>query len=50
MHETLHEVLENLSAWQVPDLVPSLARLETAGHTSGWDALAGMVAVARTAQ
>ena len=49
-HEALHEVLENLSAWQAPDLHPSLSRLDTVGHTSGWDALAGIVAVARTAQ
>lgn len=47
VHEALHEVLENLSAWQVPDLHPSLARLDAVGHTSGWDALAGVVAVAR---
>jgi Protein of unknown function (DUF2877) len=47
-HEALHEVLENLSAWQAPDLHPSLARLDAVGHTSGWDALAGIVAVART--
>jgi hypothetical protein len=50
VHEALHEVLENLSAWQVPDLHPSLGRLDAVGHTSGWDALAGIVAVARTAQ
>jgi hypothetical protein len=50
VHEALHEVLENLSAWQVPDLHPSLARLDAVGHTSGWDALAGIVAVAKTAQ
>ncbi len=50
MHETLHAVLENLSAWQVPDLYPSLARLDAVRQTSGWDALAGVVAVARTAQ
>jgi hypothetical protein len=48
-HEALHEVLENLSAWQVPDLLPSLGRLDAVGHSSGWDALAGIVAVARTA-
>jgi hypothetical protein len=48
VHEALHEVLENLSAWQVPDLHPGLARLDAVGHTSGWDALAGVVAVART--
>jgi len=48
VHEALHEVLENLSAWQVPDLHPSLARLDAVGHTSGWDALAGVVAVARS--
>ena len=49
-HEALHEVLDNLSAWQAPDLHPSLSRLDAVGHTSGWDALAGIVAVARTAQ
>src|SRR5918992_1191582 len=50
VHEALHAVLENLAAWQPPDLHPSLAKLETVGHSSGWDALAGIVAVARTAQ
>ena len=50
VHEALHEVLDNLSAWQAPDLHPSLARLDAVGHTSGWDALAGVIAVARTAQ
>lgn len=50
MHEALHEVLDNLSAWQTPDLHPCLARLDAVGHSSGWDALAGIVAVARTAQ
>ena len=49
-HEALHEVMDNLSAWQAPDLHPSLSRLDAVGHTSGWDALAGIVAVARTAQ
>jgi len=49
-HEALHEVMDNLAAWQAPDLHPSLARLDAVGHTSGWDALAGIVAVARTAQ
>jgi hypothetical protein len=39
-----------LSAWQVGDLAPSLARLDAVGHTSGWDALAGVVAVAKSAQ
>ena len=50
VHEALHEVLENLSAWQAPDLHPGLAKLDALGHTSGWDALAGIVAVAKTAQ
>ena len=49
-HEALHQVLDNLSAWQAPDLLPSLASLDAVGHTSGWDALAGVVAVARTAE
>lgn len=46
-HEALHRVLEDLSAWQTPDLVPGLADLDALGHTSGWDALAGVVAVLR---
>jgi hypothetical protein len=50
MHEALHEVLRDLSAWEAPDLLPNLARLDAVGHTSGWDALAGIVAVARTSQ
>ena len=49
-HEALHGLLEDLSAWEVPDLHPALARLDAVGHSSGWDALAGVVAVARTAQ
>ena len=50
VHETLHQVLADLSAWETPDLLPSLSRLDAVGHTSGWDALAGIVAVARTSQ
>ena len=50
MHEALHAVLEDLAAWQTPDLQPALARLDAVGHCSGWAALAGVVAVARTAQ
>jgi len=50
VHEAVHEMLESLSAWQAPDLHPALARLDAVGHTSGWDALAGIVAVAKTAQ
>jgi len=49
-HEALHEVLRDMSAWEAPDLLPALARLDSIGHTSGWDALAGIVAVARTSQ
>ena len=49
-HEALHDVLTDLSAWEAPDLLPALARLDGVGHTSGWDALAGIVAVARTSQ
>lgn len=49
-HEALHRLLEDLSAWEAPDLHPALARLDGVGHSSGWDALAGIVAVAKTAQ
>lgn len=49
-HEALHELLDDLSAWEVPDLHARLARLDAVGHTSGWDALAGIVAAARTSQ
>ena len=45
----LHEVLETRSAWQVRDLHPVLSKLDAVGPTSGWDALAGAVAVAKTA-
>ena len=48
-HEAVHEVLENLSAWETPSLTASLGRLDAVGHSSGWDALAGIVAVARSA-
>jgi len=48
-HEALHEVLENLAAWETPSLTASLGRLDAIGHSSGWDALAGVVAVARSA-
>jgi Protein of unknown function (DUF2877) len=49
-HEAVHGLLEDLSAWEVPELNPALARLDAVGHSSGWDALAGIVAVAKTAQ
>ncbi|MGH8724409.1 MAG: DUF2877 domain-containing protein [Burkholderiales bacterium] len=49
MHEALHHVLNDLAAWEAPDLNPALGKLDMVGHTSGWDALAGIVAVARTA-
>jgi hypothetical protein len=49
-HEALHGLLEDLSAWETPDLNPALGRLDAVGHSSGWDALAGSVAVANTAQ
>jgi hypothetical protein len=48
-HEAVHEVLENLAAWETPSLTASLGRLDAVGHSSGWDALAGVVAVARSA-
>ena len=48
-HEALHEMLDNLSAWDTPSLTASLGRLDAVGHSSGWDALAGIVAVARCA-
>lgn len=48
-HEAVHEVLENLAAWETPSLTGSLSRLDAVGHSSGWDALAGVVAVARSA-
>jgi len=50
MHETLHALLDDLAAWEAPDLHPALERLDAVGHSSGWDALAGIVAVARTSQ
>ncbi len=49
MHEALHQLLDDLAAWEAPDLNPSLRKLDLVGHSSGWDALAGIVAAARTA-
>jgi hypothetical protein len=48
-HEALHEVLDDLAAWETPSLTVALGRLDDIGHSSGWDALAGIVAVARSA-
>ena len=50
VHEVLHDLLTDLAAWETPDLLPSLSRLDALGHTSGWDTLAGIVAVAKTSQ
>jgi len=50
VHEALHDLLTDLAAWETPDLLPRLSRLDSLGHTSGWDALAGIVAVAKTSQ
>jgi hypothetical protein len=48
VHEALHEMLDNLSAWETPSLTASLGRLDAVGHSSGWDTLAGIVAVAKS--
>ena len=50
VHEVLHDLLTDLAAWETPDLLPRLSRLDALGHTSGWDTLAGIVAVAKTSQ
>ena len=48
-HEALHEVLSDLGVGSAGPAT-ALSRLDSVGHTSGWDALAGIVAVARTSQ
>jgi uncharacterized protein DUF2877 len=45
-HEALHACLHGLCAPQA-DWPGLLAELESMGHTSGWDSLAGVVAVAK---
>lgn len=46
-HEALHDVLQTMCAVEQGPLVTGLARLNAVGHCSGWDALAGALAVAR---
>jgi len=46
-HETLHECLETL-CFHPESWTRTLERLDAVGHSSGWDSLAGVVAVART--
>ncbi len=43
----LHDVIAALGTPDVPGLAASLTALDTIGHTSGWDALAGLLAVSR---
>jgi hypothetical protein len=45
-HEALHRCIEALCT-MAPDWTRVLAELDGVGHTSGWDSLAGVVAVAR---
>ena len=45
-HEALHRCMEALCTL-APDWDGALAALDRVGHCSGWDSLAGMVAVAR---
>lgn len=49
-HETLHACLNGLLGAQAPRWEEKFARLDRVGHCSGWDALAGALAVARTAR
>lgn len=44
----LHAILENLSERGTPRLARSLSAVDAIGHTSGWDALAGIVLAATT--
>lgn len=45
-HEALHRCIEALCT-AAPDWPSALAELDSVGHTSGWDSLAGVVAVAK---
>ena len=45
-HEVLHACLEALFSANA-DWPPVLGRLDNVGHCSGWDSLAGVVAVAK---
>jgi hypothetical protein len=48
-HEALHLCLEQLFGARNPQWDAPLTRLDTVGHCSGWDGLAGAAAVARGA-
>jgi hypothetical protein len=48
-NEALHECLDELFAPRAARWAAPLARLDKVGHCSGWDGLAGAVAVARQA-
>ena len=48
-HEALHACLDELFAPRAARWDAALARLDNVGHCSGWDGLAGVVAVARQA-
>jgi hypothetical protein len=48
-HEAMHEALAHLFQRR-PGWPETLARLDAIGHCSGWDALAGAAAVARSTQ
>jgi hypothetical protein len=48
-HEAVHEALQALFSSGEPPWEEILERLNTVGHCSGWDGLAGAVAVARRA-
>lgn len=49
-HEALHDCLGALLAARVPHWSDRLEQLDRVGHCSGWDALAGALAVARAAR
>jgi hypothetical protein len=49
-HETLHACLHDLLGTRAPRWKDRFAQLERVGHCSGWDALAGALAVARAAR
>lgn len=46
-HEALHRILNNLLRGEIDSLRDGLDRIDSIGHCSGWDALAGTLTVLR---
>ena len=46
-HEALHVILNDLLRGEIDSLRDDLDRIDSIGHCSGWDALAGVLTILR---